>query len=128
MKILGVDYGRKKIGLALTDGILAEPWKVVRFDDLGDVFIKIKKEIEAEKIEKIVVGVSEGEMAEESKKFSLELNRETKIPTETFDETLSTQEAQEKAIGAGIKRKKRKTLEDAFAATVMLQSYLDTHV
>lgn len=128
MKILGVDYGRKKIGLALADGLLSEPWKVIRFERSEEALEKIKSEIIIENIEKVVIGVSEGEMGRESERFSLSLGEQIKIPTETFDETLSTHEAQEKAIAAGIKRKKRRALEDAFAAAIMLQSYLDTHV
>ncbi|MBI4157347.1 Holliday junction resolvase RuvX [Candidatus Woesebacteria bacterium] len=128
MKILAVDYGRKKIGLALGSGFLAEPWKVIRFETRNEILDKIKGEIKKEGVEKIIVGVSEGEMGRESERFSLDLARKTEIPVETFDETLSTHEAQVKAIAGGVGRKKRKTLEDAFAAAVMLQSYLDTHV
>lgn len=119
MKILGVDYGRSKIGLAMADGSLAYPLKVIHFGTPEEAFKKIKEEIEKENIEKVVVGVSEGAMGEESKQFAKLLN------AETFDETLSTYEAQELSKQSGIKRKKRKEMEDAYAATVMLQNYLD---
>lgn len=112
MKILGIDYGRVKIGLATAEGALASPWKVVKPNE-------IKKIIEEGNFDKIVVGVSEGEMGEESKQFAKSIN------AETFDETLSTHEAQEFSKEAGIKRKKRKEMEDAYAATIMLQNYID---
>ena len=115
MRILGIDYGRSKIGLAIAEGSLAEPWKVVKPSE-------VKKILDSENFEKIVVGVSESEMGKESKEFA------DKIGAETFDETLSTQDAQRLSIESGMNRKKRKNMEDAFAASVMLQSYLDTNV
>ena len=120
MKILGIDYGRKKIGLALGVGSLAEPMKVIRYSDTKTLEGQIKKIVEEENIEKIVVGISEGEMGEESKRFA------QSIGAETFDETLTSKEAQRLSIEAGISRKKRKGMEDAYAASIMLQSYLDS--
>lgn len=128
MRILGIDYGRKKIGMAVASGFLAEPYKILRYEDIKILSEKIGEIIRDEKIEKVVVGVSEGEMGRESKKFSLSLREKLRIPVETFDETLSTQEAQTLSIEAGLKRAKRKALEDAYAASVMLQSYLDSNV
>lgn len=122
MKILGVDYGRKKIGLAIADGSLSEPLRVIRYKDIKILSEQLQKIIRENKIEKVVVGISEGEMGEESKKFA-EI-----IGAETFDETLSTYNAQELSREAKVGRKKRKNLEDAYAASVMLQSYLDTYV
>jgi putative holliday junction resolvase len=119
MKILGIDYGRRKVGLARAEGPLAEPWKVLRYHGSRELIQEIKKITEQEKIEKVVVGVSEGEMGAESKKFAEALG------AETFDETLSTLEAQQLSREAGIGPKRRKEMEDAYAATVMLQSYLD---
>ncbi len=128
LKTLGVDYGRRKIGLAMAEGVLAEPWKVIRVENFDEAVEKVGEVIKIEKIEKVVVGVSEGEMGKESESFSLRLGEILGIPVETFDETLSTQDAQRRAIEAGIGRKKRKALEDAFAAALMLQSYLDIYV
>ncbi len=122
MTILGIDYGRKKIGLAISEGILAKPWKVIRYKDTKILGEKLKKIIKENKIEKVVVGISEGEMGEESKEFA------ERIGAETFDETLSTHTAQELSREVGMSRKKRKDLEDAYAAAVMLQSYLDNCV
>jgi putative Holliday junction resolvase len=128
MKILGIDYGRKKIGLALAESLIAEPLMVLRFDNIENGLKKLIELILSEKIEKIVIGISEGEMEKETKEFSENLKRNISIPLEFENETLSTVEAQRKAIEAGIGQKKRKHLEDAFAATVMLQSFLDNYV
>jgi putative Holliday junction resolvase len=119
MKILGIDYGQKKIGLALAEGRLAEPYKVIRYQDPGRLLREIKEIVKRERIEKVVVGISEGKMGQETKSFAQRLG------AATFDETLSTQRAQELSRLAVMKKKKRKALEDAFAAAVMLQSYLN---
>jgi putative Holliday junction resolvase len=122
MNILGIDYGRKKIGLAIAEGKLAEPYLVIRVNSFEGAVAKVKQVIQVLQVNKVIVGVSEGQMAEESKKFAEE------IGAETFDETLTTHEAQKLSIEAGVPQAKRHRLEDAFAACVMLQSYLDNHV
>lgn len=127
MAILGIDWGEAKLGLAVSVGKIAEPYEVVRYSD-----IKILREVLAEivtkqNIEKIVVGVSEGKSEEAARAFGGKIG-ELGVEVDFFDEALSTQEAQELSRQAGIKRKKAKILEDAFAAAVMLQSYLDSHV
>jgi RNase H-fold protein (predicted Holliday junction resolvase) len=85
LKILGIDYGRSKIGLAIADGSLAEPMRVIRYKDTKILSEQIMKIVEQEKIEKIIFGISEGEMGEESKNFSLNFGKIVKIPIETFD-------------------------------------------
>jgi len=127
MKILGIDYGRKKIGLAIADGSLSEPLRVIRYKDIKTLSGQLQKIIKENGIEKIIVGISEGKMAEETEKF-LSAIRYTlsPVPVETFDETLSTHTAQELSREVGMSRKKRKNLEDAYAAAVMLQNYLDS--
>jgi putative holliday junction resolvase len=125
MKILGIDYGRSKIGLATSDGPLAEPLSVIRYTDTKTLVDKLIKIIQERDIEKVVFGVSEGQMAEESKNFSINFGKIAKIPVETFDETLSTQDAQRMSMEAGIGQKKRHQMEDAYAASIMLQNYLD---
>jgi putative Holliday junction resolvase len=125
MKILGVDYGRSKIGLAVSEGKLAEPLRVIKVKSFDDATEKVLHVIQALQVEKVVVGVSEGEMGEESKKFaSLISNRNSEISVDFFDETLSSIDAQTMSREAGIHRKKRKDMEDAYAATIMLQNFL----
>lgn len=128
MKILGIDYGRKKIGLAVgdTDSRLAEPLKVVRFGNLEKVFKEVSKVSKASRVSKVVVGISEGEMAKETREFGRKLEQKLKIPIEFQDETLTTHEAQKRSIEAGLKRKKRKLMEDAYSAALILQAYLDS--
>jgi len=125
MKILAIDYGRSKIGLATSEGSLADPMCVIRYTDTKTLVEKLIKIIEEDSIEKVIFGVSEGEMAKESKNFSINFRKIVKIPVETFDETLSTQDAQRMSMEAGIGQKKRHQMEDAYAAAIMLQNYLD---
>lgn len=119
MRYLGIDYGRKKIGVALGNGILAEPLKVIRYIDLKWLVQEVEEIVKKEKIDKIVVGVSENEIGEESRHFA------DLLGAETFDETLTSQDAISLSIQGGIKRKKRKNMEDAYAAAIMLQNYMD---
>ena len=124
---MGIDFGRAKIGLAVSEGFLAEPYSVIRYEDEKELLEKIKVLVDKEQIDKVVVGVSEGKSAEEATSFGEKL-RELGLEIIFFDETLSTVSAQELSREAGMKRKKRKALEDAFAASVMLQSFLESNV
>ena len=128
MRILGIDYGRKKVGLAISEGKLAEPWKVIKVNNFEEAVIKVLQVLQVLQADKVIVGVSENKMAEESKKFALALSHQSLAIVETFDETLSTYGAKKLSISAGMKRIKRKEFEDAFAACIMLQSYLDKYV
>ncbi len=125
MKTLGIDYGRKKIGLAIAEGKLAEPYKVIHNDKDRSLFKKIKEIVKSEDITRIVIGISEGRLKAETKKFGKILKENLGVVLEYWDETLTTKEANRLSIQAGIRRQKRKSLEDAFAAALMLQSFID---
>lgn len=125
MIVLGIDYGRRKIGLALSEGKLAQPLGVVKVASPFDAVEKIKQAVVKQTADLVVVGVSEGEMAEEQKEFVKLLAQEVDTTVETWDETLTTEDAKSLSLAAGLKRSKRRRLEDAYAASVMLQSYID---
>lgn len=125
MIILGVDYGRKKIGLALSEGGLAQPLGVVKVASSLDAVEKIRQAVVKQSADLIIVGVSEGEMAEEQKEFARLLAQAVDATVETWDETLTTMDAKSLSLEADMPREKRRKLEDAFAASLMLQSYLD---
>jgi putative Holliday junction resolvase len=128
MNLLGVDYGRSKIGVALAGGGVAVPLCVLRVSSQEEAIEKILVLIAKEDVEEVVVGISENQMAHEEGEFIKKLQEKTTTPIKTWDETLSTQDAQEYARIAGIGRRKRKLKEDAFAATLVLQSYLDSNI
>lgn len=123
---LAIDYGKSKVGLAVSSGKLASPLTVVRYENRSALLNRIGQIIEEENIEKIVVGVSEGKMAEESVDFGHELREKFEIEVDFFDETLTSRDALQRTVEAGMNRKKRKSMEDAFAATLILQNYLDS--
>lgn len=125
MAILGVDYGRAKVGLAKSEGKFSMPFGVLRVSSPMDVVRKITDIARREKIEKIVVGISEQDMQKEQEEFADILRKKSGVKVETWDETLTTQDARTLALEAGLSKKKRREAEDAFAAAVMLQSYLE---
>lgn len=119
MNLLGIDFGEKKIGLALATGPLAEPIGII---DIRNWELGIKRICQEQEIEKIILGVSEGKMAEKTKKFAQELGEIIGLPIEFQDETLTTNEAVAKMREIGKKVKD----EDAISAALILQAYLDT--
>ena len=125
MKILGIDYGRKKIGLAIATTTLAEPFGVIRVESQEDAVEKIVRVVKIERVKQVVVGISEGKMAEETKAFANKLEDTLGLPIVFRDETLSTQEAQRLSIEANISQKKRHEFEDAYSATIILQDHLN---
>lgn len=125
MRLLGIDYGRAKVGIALGEGFLTEPYKVIRYENVDVLIKQIDEIVKKENIARMVVGVSESVIAKESEEFAKKLNETINIPVDLQDETLSSLDAQRISMELGINRKKRKGLEDAYAAAIMLQSYLD---
>ena len=125
MKTLGLDYGRSKVGIAIGVDKFAEPLRVIRYKDTKILETHIKKLIEDEKIDKVIVGMSEGEMGEETKEFAAAIQPFILSPIEFYDETLTSKDAQRLSQEAGIHQKKRHEMEDAYAASIMLQNYLD---
>ncbi len=122
---VGIDYGRRKIGIAIADGPLAEPHSVIKVTGFEDALAKVTELAMRFAATEVVIGLSEGEMGKETQKFGSELQVKTHLPIVFQDETLSSWEAQQKSLEAGKKQKKRKEMEDAYAATVMLQNYID---
>lgn len=125
VRILGIDYGRKKIGIALATELLAEPYKVIRYERIDEALRKIKGIVKNEGIDHIVVGISEGEMAKETKKFARKLEEVLQKKVFFQDETLSSFEANRLASQLKLSRKKKRDFEDAFAAAIILQNYLN---
>ena len=134
MRVLGIDYGQKRLGLALSDeeGILASPLSSYSrriLDEDLDFLAALAKE---KQVRQIVVGLprsmngSLGEMAKEVLAFVATLKEKIHIPTVTFDERLSSTEAERVLIQADLSRKRRKTLRDGLAAVLILQGYLET--
>jgi putative Holliday junction resolvase len=132
--ILGIDYGRKRIGVAVSDAgaKIASPLTQIDAAERAraiNAIAKIAAEYEAAEI---VVGLpvslneSLGPMAQEAAEFAAQLRTAVKIPVNTFDERFTTAEAARSLIDADLSRAKRKRKLDKVAAQIMLQSYLDS--
>jgi putative Holliday junction resolvase len=140
MRLLGVDYGRKRIGLALSDatGMLARPWKTItREGDAGQVAAALAREIEAlgaegEEIGTIVLGFPRrlsGEASDDAgavHALALRLRRQLSIPVALQDERLTSREAESRLAVREKDWRKRKQVLDAEAAAIILQDYLDS--
>lgn len=127
MNLLAVDFGDRKVGVAIATSFLAEPLVVLRYSSLETLFEKLSAIISEYAIEKIIVGVSEGESADKAYEFGEKLSKTVQLPVEFQDETLSTYDAQQASIQSNMSRKKRKMNEDAYAAAFILQSFIDRH-
>lgn len=123
MQYLGVDFGLTRIGLSVSDGILASPWQVLKVKSFKDAQEKLGQLVSKERFDKIVIGVPEGKIGRLVGKFIQTLQKNG-LNVEGADETLSTKEAQRQMIDAGIGKKKRQ-VNDAFSAAIILQNYLD---
>ena len=123
MKYLGVDYGLKKIGLAVSQGMMAHPLKVLHVGGLSDAVARVSQVINSEKLDVVVVGMPEGDnSAKITKKFIVELRKF--IQVFAVDETLTSQKAKSLMIDLGIGQKSRQK-EDAYSAALILQDFLD---
>lgn len=126
MKYLAIDYGKRKVGLSLSEGVVASPFKVVEVSSLKDALEKIAYIISVEKIDKVVIGIPEsGEAKKLASKFFEALQNELKdVEIIGADETLSSYNARQQMIEAGVSKQARLS-EDAVAAANILQNYLD---
>lgn len=134
MRTLGIDYGTRRLGLALSDedGILASPLPVRTRTSLPDDLKFISELIDERRVERIVLGLplnmdgTQGEMAHAVQEFADGLRSACSVPVVLFDERLTTSEAERVLVQADISRKKRKNLRDGLAAVLILQGYLDS--
>lgn len=136
MRILGLDVGTKRIGIAISDelGWTAQGVKTLHRRDGESDLREIRDITEQYGVEKIVVGLprnmdgSLGPQAEMTLDFVQEMREILGVPIITWDERLSTVEATKMLIRADLSRKKRKQKVDMTAAVLILQSYLDSLV
>ena len=134
MRILGIDYGRRRLGLALSDedGVLASPLPHLRRGHSIDRDLRdLASLASSHGVGAIVVGLplhmdgSEGEMAEEATRFARALEQAVGVPVELLDERLTSEEAERVLLEADLSRRKRKELRDGLAAVLILQCHLD---
>ncbi len=133
MSVLALDYGTKRIGLAVSDPTLAlaRPLPFVDALPFVKVVARLKEIAKAEKVHLLVVGLprnldgSYGETARNVQAFVAQLRRSLTTPVETFDERLSTVQASRQLHEAGRDSRAQRSRIDSVAAAVILQAYLD---
>lgn len=130
---LGLDIGDRRIGVALSDqgGILATPLTVIERQDERQDTQAIIDIINQHQVKQVIIGLPRsmdgtiGEQAEKVKTFVQRLSRQTEVPVEFRDERLTTVSARRLMQAASVRRTKKKTRDDAIAAAIILQGYLD---
>lgn len=132
MRYLGLDLGTKTLGLAITDklGIISSPYKVLRYNNIDELINELLIIINEEEVDELVLGLpknmdnSRGFASERSLKFKELLETKTTKKIHLVDERLSTVEAERFLISTDTSRMKRKKIIDAYAANIILDTYL----
>jgi len=132
-RTLGVDYGERRVGLAVSDelGMMALPLDILTVQSSRQVIGDVLRLCHEKQVAVIVVGLplnmdgSRGPAAETVERFVRELRRLGKLPVEVWDERMSSRQVERMLIDADVSRAKRKGIVDKLAAQVILQSYLD---
>lgn len=132
-RIIGLDVGEKRIGVALSDelAIAAHPLTVIVRNGLGKDLGKIEEIVQEYSAAGIVVGLplnmngTIGESAKRVLSFTDSLKKKLPVSVETWDERLTTVSSEKVLLEADLSRKKRKKVIDKVAATLLLQCYLD---
>ena len=135
---MGLDYGTKTVGVAVSDdlGITAQGVETVTRKSnkkLRQTLARIESLIKEYEVEKIVLGLPKnmnntlGQRAEETMEFQAMLERRTGLQVILWDERLTTIESERILQSGGVRRENRKERIDWMAATLILQSYMDSH-
>ena len=133
MRVLAIDHGTKRVGLALSDetGTIAQPLEFLPAEPAARLFDRLKAIVAERKVEEIVVGLPRnmngtyGPAADKAREFVGALRQVLTMPVHTWDERLTTVQAHRVLIETGMRRQKRKERVDQTAAAILLQSYLD---
>lgn len=137
MRILGLDYGSRTVGVAVSDplGITAQPVEIVRRkaeNKLRQSLARIEELVKEYQAELLVLGLPKnmnntlGERAERTLEFKDMLERRTGLPVVMWDERLTTVAANRAMMEGGVRRENRGQYVDALAAALILQGYLDS--
>jgi putative holliday junction resolvase len=139
VRVLGIDYGRRRIGLAISDptGLLARPWKTIPRDgNPRQVSVALAREVSAlrqedDGLRAVVLGLprhlsgDRSEQTDDVETLAAHLREQLDVPVILQDERLTSHEADRRLAAREPDWRKRKPLLDAMAAAVILQDYLD---
>ena len=129
MKILGLDIGQKRIGLALSDGKICSPYGLIEIAELFKAVSEVSQIIRKENVEKIIIGIPKNQnslQADIIHKFAIELAKIINLPIEYVDESLTTKEAERLMTDSGQDEKSEKYKQeiDKLSAKLILEQYL----
>lgn len=135
-RILAIDYGRKRIGIAISDPLKLFPSKTFTLNNNDKIFSEIKKIITEFKIELIILGFPFGsnestlQLSEEILKFKAEVEDIAKVDVRLWDERFTSKIAESRIINSVAKKSKRqnKSLVDSHSAAILLEEYLASRI
>src|SRR5256885_16613239 len=136
MRILAIDHGTKRMGIALSDelGMVAQPLEFIPAEPFAKFLDRLKEILREKQVELILIGMprnmdgSYGPAALKVQEFVAVLKEAIAVPIKTWDERLTSAQANRMLIQAEVRRDKRKQRVDAAAAAILLQSYLDSRI
>ena len=134
MRFLAIDHGTKRMGLALSDELklIAQPLDYIPSEPFEEFLIRLQKIISEKSVELVLVGLprnmdgSFGPAAQKVREFVATIERILTVPVRTWDERLTSAQANRLLVGANLRRDKRREKVDATAAAILLQSFLDS--
>lgn len=132
MRLLGIDPGEKRIGVAVSDplGITAQGLEVINYKNIDEAIERIEQICREYEILTIVVGNplnmsgSKGTASEKAEEFAALLRQKVSVEVEMIDERLTSSSAEKLLISGGASRKKRRQVKDKIAAVLILETYL----
>ena len=133
MRILAIDHGTVRMGIAVSDELkmIAQPLEFIPAAPFADFLARLQELLQEKEVELILVGMprnmdgSHGPAAQKVQEFVAALKSNTPVPIKTWDERLTSAQANRLLIQGNVRRDKRKEKVDAMAAAIILQSYLD---
>jgi len=133
MRILALDHGTRRVGVAVSDELqmIAQPLEYIAPEPFGGFLKRLKEILHEKEASLILVGMprnmdgSYGPAALKVQEFVAALKNALTLPIKTWDERLTTVQAQKFLIQGGVRRDQRKQKVDKTAAAILLQSYLD---
>ena len=134
MRILALDHGTKRIGVAISDElkVIAQPLEYIAAEPFADFVARLKELIREKEVDLILLGMprnmdgSYGPAALKVQEFTAVLKENVTVPIVTWDERLTSAQAQRYLISGNVRRQERKQKVDKMAAAILLQSYLDS--
>jgi putative holliday junction resolvase len=134
MRVLAIDHGTKRMGIAISDelGMIAHPLEFILAEPFREFLLRLKQILKEKQVEQILVGLPRnmdgtyGPAALKVQEFVAVLKETIAIPIRTWDERLTSAQANRFLIQADVRRDKRKQKVDQMAAALLLQNYLDS--